>query len=268
MIELGQSAKPKVIAMSADVEDAAEEAESHSFSDSQWCRVALQRILSDTSELLGAETVSLEALEVLENQLELVYRELACLEVLGRLNGEQLASLSCTGTAIDEIRNIISDTNQPVLSAYASAIEYRGSVGRPGYDIPQDQLEYLLHSKFTVPQIAVLLNVSVRTVRRRMEAYNLSVRSLYTTISDLDLDAVVRTIQEQFGLCGNRQMQGHLLAQGIRVQQLRVRECQRRVDPGGVALRRLTSIGRRHYRVNGPLALWHIDGNHKLIRYY
>ena len=61
-------------------------------------------------------------------------------------------------------------------------------------------------------------------------------------------------------------MQGHLLAEGIRVQQLRIRECQRRVDPGGVVLRRLTSINRRRYKVNGPLALWHIDGNHKLIR--
>ena len=61
-------------------------------------------------------------------------------------------------------------------------------------------------------------------------------------------------------------MQGHLLAQGVRVQQQRIRESQRRVDPGGVVLRQLTSINRRRYRVNGPLALWHIDSNYKLIR--
>ena len=99
-----------------------------------------------------------------------------------------------------------------------------------------------------------------------MDLYDLSVRNLYSTISDEDLDASVKHIQDQFGFCGNRQMKGHLLSEGIRVQQHRIRESQRRVDPGGVALRRLTSIKRRRYKVSGPLALWHIDGNHKLIR--
>ena len=32
-------------------------------------------------------------------------------------------------------------------------------------------------------------------------------------------------------------------------------------------MRRLSVIGRRRYHVNGPCALWHIDGNHKLIRF-
>ena len=31
-------------------------------------------------------------------------------------------------------------------------------------------------------------------------------------------------------------------------------------------MHRLRVNGRRHYHVNGPGALWHIDGNHKLIR--
>ena len=73
-------------------------------------------------------------------------------------------------------------------------------------------------------------------------------------------------IQSRFGLCGNRQMMGHLLTFGVRVQQERLRESQRRVDPGGCAMRRMVTINRRKYKVNGPLALWHIDSNHKLIR--
>lgn len=42
----------------------------------------------------------------------------------------------------------------------------------------------------------------------------------------------------------------------------------RRVNPEGVLLRALTinTITRRKYRVYAPLALWHVDGNHKLIR--
>ena len=99
-----------------------------------------------------------------------------------------------------------------------------------------------------------------------MEQYGHYVHNLYSTLSDDQLDSVVTRIQSRFGVCGNRQMMGHLLASGIRVQQDRVRESQRRVDPGGCAMRRMVAINRRKYKVNGPLALWHIDGNHKLIR--
>ena len=43
----------------------------------------------------------------------------------------------------------------------------------------------------------------------------------------------------------------------------------RRVNPEGVLLRalELNVVRRRSYQVQGPLSLWHIDGNHKLIRY-
>ena len=53
-----------------------------------------------------------------------------------------------------------------------------------------------------------------------------------------------------------------------KVQQVRIGESMRRVDPEGVLLRALTidTVNRRKYQVYAPLALWHIDGNHKLIR--
>lgn len=41
-----------------------------------------------------------------------------------------------------------------------------------------------------------------------------------------------------------------------------------RIDPSGAALRSVVSIERRTYSVAGPNSLWHIDGNHKLIRYF
>ena len=52
----------------------------------------------------------------------------------------------------------------------------------------------------------------------------------------------------------------------IQVQQCRVRETQRRVDPAGSVLRQLRTINLRQYHVDGPGALWHIDENHELIR--
>ena len=40
-----------------------------------------------------------------------------------------------------------------------------------------------------------------------------------------------------------------------------------RVDPWGVQQRMRNILHRREYRVKGPNSLWHIDGNHKLIRW-
>jgi len=49
----------------------------------------------------------------------------------------------------------------------------------------------------------------------------------------------------------------------------RVQESMRRVDPGGILVRtlQLNPRRRRRYSVPAPNSLWHIDGNHKLIRY-
>ena len=43
----------------------------------------------------------------------------------------------------------------------------------------------------------------------------------------------------------------------------------RRIDPEGVVVRTLMlqTVRRRRYSVPAPNSLWHIDGNHKLIRY-
>ncbi len=114
---------------------------------------------------------------------------------------------------------------------------------------------------FSVPQIAQLLRVSKRTIRRRMSQFGLSIRSTYSQLSDDQLDEVVCAIQQQFLYSGNRQMYGHLVSRGIRVQYHRVRESQSRIDPEGKTLKQRT------YSVEVPQHLWHIDGNHKLIRY-
>ena len=62
-------------------------------------------------------------------------------------------------------------------------------------------------------------------------------------------------------------LKGYLRGKGLRVQWERVRQSLLRTDPSGVHQRWSESIRRRKYWVPGPLALWHIDGNHKLIRY-
>ncbi|XP_052780602.1 uncharacterized protein LOC128217486, partial [Mya arenaria] len=66
-------------------------------------------------------------------------------------------------------------------------------------------------------------------------------------------------------------MDTHESNQGHRVQEKQVRDALKYCDPQGVLFRRLLlsacRVQRRVYNVRAPLALWHINGNHKLIRW-
>ena len=117
-----------------------------------------------------------------------------------------------------------------------------GTVGRPSFEIPPSQLQYLIENRFSVPQITQLMGVSVSTIRRRMSEFNLSIRATYSPITDEQLDQLVASVQQQFANWGNRQMYGHLLGCGMRVQFHRVRESQSRVDPEGSIMRRLYNL--------------------------
>lgn len=69
---------------------------------------------------------------------------------------------------------------------------------------------------------------------------------------------------------GERMILGHVRSNGLNIQRRRIRDSIRRVDPGGLMDRteRLTrTIRRRIYSVPHPHYMWHIDGNHKLIRW-
>ena len=88
--------------------------------------------------------------------------------------------------------------------------------GKQEIYIPEDQLRHLIESNFTVPQIAKMLDVSVRTIRRRMNQYGMSIRQRYTDTSDNDLRSEMAEFHVQFPHAGYRVMQGHLLSKGIR----------------------------------------------------
>lgn len=147
-------------------------------------------------------------------------------------------------------------------------ILHSGQQGRPRHFISKEKLEFLLDMKFTSGEIASMLNVSESTVKRRMREYETFVRQRYSDISEYELNKIVEGIMREFPNSGYKRMTGLLQNGGYRIQQNRIRESMRRVNPDGVLLRalELRAVRRRRYQVSGPLALWHIDGNHKLIR--
>lgn len=65
---------------------------------------------------------------------------------------------------------------------------------------------------------------------------------------------------------GQNIIRGLLQARNIYVPMTRIRECIIEVDPINTAMRWAQPRRRRVYSVPHPNSLWHIDGNHKLIR--
>lgn len=139
--------------------------------------------------------------------------------------------------------------------------------GRPPLNISEQVLSGLLELEFTQVEIAQMLGCSTRTVHRRLVEFGLSRLTQYTTISDTELDVLVESFVSNFPTAGQKTLAGHLSTLGYRIQRFRIRESLYRVDPWGVQRRSRRLLHRRKYKVPGPNSLWHIDGNHKLVRW-
>lgn len=115
----------------------------------------LRRVVSDLSVFSDGRNIPDDTVESLIVSLEFVFRELIVLETIQQLNAEQLiatgiirSSLS-TLRSLRDLRNMYGhDTSSQVQSVS------RGLVGRPYFQIPREQLSYLVHNGFSVPQIA------------------------------------------------------------------------------------------------------------------
>ena len=225
---------------------------------------ALMRVYNNVSTLLNAFDArrspdDLDLIIYLTNKLYRIAR------LLDASTQDTLEAIGRSLSVFEELQQQLMDAAP--RAAYEPGLITTGSVGRPRLDVRKDQLEYLLGVGFSTPQIATTIGVSLSTVRRRMTEYGLSVGALYSDIPDQELDSIVNQIKVFFPNCGYRLMGGHLLCQGYRLSQARIKESLNRVDPEGIAIRWSVAIERRRYRVQSPLSLWHLDGNHKLVRY-
>ncbi|KAA0701590.1 hypothetical protein E1301_Tti023855 [Triplophysa tibetana] len=139
----------------------------------------------------------------------------------------------------------------------------------PTMTVGKEQVQFLLEQHFKVHDIARMYGVSYSSIRRWMKRYKLSVRQTYSDISSEDFKSIINNFIGQCPNSGYRIVVGHLRSLGIRVARSRVLEMIRHVDPVGTVLRSLDLqlTQRRPYSVPGPLSLWHMDGNHKLVRW-
>ena len=92
---------------------------------------------------------------------------------------------------------------------------------------------------------------STNSWTQRAENREATARQFFTVIDDESLDRAVEGIWQIFPPYGYRRMTGALLSNCVRVQQVRIRESMRWVNPEGVLLRALmiNTVYRRKYKV-------------------
>lgn len=134
-------------------------------------------------------------------------------------------------------------------------------------DVSIEEIELLRSMRFTWTKIAELLGISRSTLYRRLEEEGISQDMYYTPISDRDLDQQLIAIKLVYPNDGEILLNGHLLGRKIIVPRSRLRASIHRVDPENTAIRRSITVRRRVYYAEGPNAVWHVDGHHKLIRW-
>lgn len=221
----------------------------------------LRRQILECISQIESELVNKNVVEYVHRRLDQIWREVVRLIQVNVVDESVLTCISHAIAYLQRFDEIESSTG------YQAPLLNDGNSGRPKFNIPPNQLEYFLSNGFTGPAIADMLGVSLRTVRRRIAEHGLFKDVFRSTITEAELDDVVNNIMEQFPNIGYSRLEGELRRRKILIPRARCRETLIRLDPVGVVVRLRSLCYRRKYSVYGPLALWHVDGNHKLIRY-
>ena len=166
-------------------------------------------------------------------------------------------------------QNLINDLQDQIdyTPAYTFGRVYTGRRGQPRFDISKRHIEFLRELHFSWTKIAEMRNISTKTLQRRRGEFQINEEQSWSTINDDELQNVMQEIMSITPGIGQTRMLGALKSRGIRVQRSRVRVLMRELDPVGTALRWRGAIYRRNYSVRCANTLWHIDGNHKMIRW-
>ncbi len=146
--------------------------------------------------------------------------------------------INCLGSVYDMLQNEATSSTPSLVP----------NNGKGRYDLPVEQLVYFVEHGFTCSKISDMLGISLRTVCRE---YEISIRQMYSNLSDHELKLLITEAHESFPNVGYRLIQGWLVKRGFRIQEHRVRIIIREIDPVGVTNRFFRSIHRRSYSVAG-----------------
>ena len=116
-------------------------------------------------------------------------------------------------------------------------------VGRPVKPINVDSILALRSLNYTWTRIASLLDISRRTLYRRLEEAGISTDDR-TQLSEGELDDIIRSIKYNHPNDGEVLIKGQLLRMGVRVPRQAMRDSIHRVDHQNVVSRRHSVVRR------------------------
>lgn len=176
---------------------------------------------------------------------------------------------------------------QPILPELGAVENNDFHSGRPRIDInPNDLIALTSGRRVTRTHLAELYGCHPRTIRRRLLEFGLSEpgppvftteindsgiatriyqpgsSSELSTLSDEQLDVLILSIYQHFPSFGRRMIDGYLLQLGHQVPRSRVEASYARVIGPPTTAFGPRRIQRRVYKVAGPMALVHHDGQH------
>ena len=138
--------------------------------------------------------------------------------------------------------------------------------GPPVFEIPKSVLECFLDEGFPIVENARIMSVSESTIYRRTRCYGLS-KMEFSAITDEELDRQIDEITLRFPNCGQVLLKQLLAGRGVKVPRANLRNSINKVDRRGVQFQKKGRLQRRVYNIRAPNCLWHVDTNHKLIRW-
>ena len=156
-------------------------------------------------EAVGDGNVSRDELDALPFRLDWVINMMTRSAGSFQIDNELIQTLIHAG-------NLLGEADNDIYHCCQTGRIFSGNRGRPKYNISREQLELYLHYGFSLNKISEMLFVSTKTVRRRIEEFNINPKT-FSNLSNKDLDAV--EILSEVPNCGSKCMAGFLLAKGL-----------------------------------------------------
>jgi len=122
----------------------------------------------------------------------------------------------------NQLTNAIEYTHENDI-ATIQTIQIVKTNGRPRYEISKNLIISLAEHHFTWTQIANLLGISISTLNKRKKELNISDEiTKYSTISNDELDTLMRRIKHEQPFSGESIICGLLISMGYRIQRQRI----------------------------------------------
>ena len=191
--------------------------------DSRFCNFvnATKSVLQEINDLLSPASVSVDQLELLVARLD----DICCTSSLIVGNGSSNESINLLAEFLNYDQQIklaleykcealkASNVEGTEMTGYVWPVDRSTERGRPQYAIEKSQLEFLRGKHFTWVQIARLLNVSTRTLRRIRDELGI-IDEPFTDISDEELRLAMEMVRNVTPNVGQTRMMGAQRGQG------------------------------------------------------